>query len=239
MIFRIFCMLLLVSPFSYGYILRIGTSGDNPPFSTRIDLQNHFYGFDIEIMGEICKRIQATCDYTSFTFNELFTAIDQHKIDLAISAITISKEREQRYLFSLPYYVSQAQFMVLNQSPANTLPALTGKRIGVIGNPTKILITNLFKGQVTVVEYPQILELLGALNNKDIDAVVMDRGEVQYWFANSRDLYKMIPSAYSYGQGYGIMANKDQPALMKKVDDALAQMKADKTYDRIYASYFG
>ena len=77
------------------------------------------------------------------------------------------------------------------------------------------------------------------MNNKDIDAVVMDKGEVQYWYANGDDQYKMLPSAFNYGLGYGIMANKSQGVLMNAVNQALQNMKADKTYNRIYAQYFG
>ncbi len=239
MAYRILWILLLVAPLTYGKPLIIGTSGDNPPFSMRIDAKKYFYGFDIEIIGEICKRIQATCSYKSYGFSKIFAAIDNQEIDLAISAITISKSREQRYLFSRPYYVSDAQFMTFSQSPINALDDLKDKHIGVIGNPTKELVQTLYKGHITVIEYPSILELLDGLNKKEIDAVVMDKGEVQYWFANSGDLYKMIPPAFNYGAGYGIMANKNQSVLMKQVDDALQSMRADKTYDIIYARYFG
>lgn len=239
MIRIIILILCCVFPFTSVNALTIGTSSDNPPFSTKIDVKNHFYGFDIDIMTEICKRIQEPCNYLPYTFNQLFVAIDNNAIDLAISAITISSERELRYLFSSPYYISQAQFMVLNTSTVKSLSDLRGKRIGVIGNPTQRLVEKLYKGNVTVKEFPEILDLLAGLNNDEIDAVVMDRGEVQYWFANSEDQYKMLHPSFDYGTGYGIMANKAQAALMNRVNDALLNMKADKTYDVIYARYFG
>ena len=236
---RIFWILLLIAPFTYGNTLTIGTMSYDPPLSIKINEKNNFYGFDIDIMSEICKRIQATCNYKPFTFSQLFTAVDKREIDLAIASISISKEREQLYLFSSPYYFSQAQFVTISKSPISTLEALTGKRIGLIGIPTKELVLKLYKGDVTVIEYLDIPAQLNGLNQKEVDAVVIDKGVVQYWFANSDDLYKIILPFVNYGTGYGIMTNKDQSALINQVNDALQKMKADKTYDTIYAKYFG
>ncbi|HAU0346274.1 TPA: transporter substrate-binding domain-containing protein [Legionella pneumophila] len=40
--------------------LTIGIVPYDPPFSMNAD-KNHFFGFDIELMTEICKQIKAQC----------------------------------------------------------------------------------------------------------------------------------------------------------------------------------
>lgn len=48
----------------------IGTSDAGPPFEIAAKDKTHFYGFEIELMKEICQRAQLDCHFTSFTFND-------------------------------------------------------------------------------------------------------------------------------------------------------------------------
>jgi ABC-type amino acid transport substrate-binding protein len=104
----------------------IGRTTQNPPFSSLADQKDHFYGFDIDIMGEICGRLQLKCKYKPLLFNELFTEIAAKKIDLAIAAIIITPNRQQ-FLFSLPYLKSYARF-ITQKNPASPPRLLNTKK---------------------------------------------------------------------------------------------------------------
>ena len=219
--------------------LTIGTTPQNPPFNSRVDKNQFFYGFDIDIMDEICKRAKLKCEYTSVVFNDIFNALRAGKIDLANAAIIITQEREEDFLFSLPYLESNAQFIALQSSKIDNPKDIQNKRVGTRnGTPFKKLATSLYKDQINLVDFSSTADVLNALSSNQVDVVLMDYAAANYWVANSGNLYKLIGGPVPLGLGYGIMANKGQNALINHINKALLSMEADGTYLKIYERYF-
>lgn len=235
----IFLILLFVMPLSDARPLLIGTTSQNPPFNSLADNRDHFYGFDIDIMSEICRRIHQTCTYTPMVFNKLFSALKAEKIDLAVAAIIITPTREEEFLFSLPYLSSNAQFMALNKSAISSVKELVNKRIGTrIGTPFKELAEDMYGDKIHINDVPDVPNLLDGLNNGTLDVVLMDAEAAQNWYANNSKIYKLIGSPIPVGNGYGIMANLYQHKLLSEINQALLGMESDGTYLKIYSQYF-
>jgi ABC-type amino acid transport substrate-binding protein len=231
-------LLFFILPLAYGQTLIIGTVPQNPPFSLFAN-KDHFIGFEIDLMGEICKRIQVNCRFVPLIFNDLFPQLKARKIDLAIAAIIITHARQQDFLFSLPYLVSSGQFLTLKQSSINKPQDIIHKRIGVrLGTPFKSLAMSLYNNQVDVTEYLSTPELLDALTDNKLDVILMNSAAAQYWFGNTNDTYKLIGAHLPTGDGYGIAANKDKTDLIDQINQALLSMQADGSYLQIYTRYF-
>ena len=222
----LFLVLLLALPLSYASNnLLIGTTSQNPPFNSLADQKDHFYGFDIDIMGEICQRIKLHCDFTPFLFNN--------------AAIIITADRQQDFLFSLPYLESNAQFMTTNQTNINKPEDIKNKTIATrVGTPFRQLALTMYKNEVNVIDLPDISDLLEALTKNTANVVLMDAEAAKNWYANNGSLYKLIGTQIPVGKGYGIMANKSQDKLMTQINHALLSMEADGTYLKIYTRYF-
>lgn len=80
-------------------------------------------------MKEICTRIHEQCIFKPLTFHQLPLMLNSGDIDVAIGSIIITPEREQNFLFSLPYKASDLQFIVLANSNFNKPEDLREKRI--------------------------------------------------------------------------------------------------------------
>lgn len=235
----IFLLLLLVLPLSHARPLLIGTTTQNPPFNSLADKNDHFYGFDMDIMSEICLRIHRTCQFTPMVFNQLFSALKGEKIDLAIAAIIITPSREEEFLFSLPYLSSNAQFMTISKSSISAGKDIINKRIGTrLGTPFKELAEDMYGEKVNVKNLPDIPDLLDGLNNGSLDIVLMDAEAAQNWYANNSKIYKLIGSPIPVGNGYGIMANLYAHKLLSEINQALLSIESDGTYLKIYSRYF-
>lgn len=136
------CSLLLAIPFykPYALSLVIGTLSYNPPFETQVNdssKKNEFYGFEIELMDEICERINAKCQYKPLLFEQILAEINSGAINLGIGSINITPERSERFLFSLPYKASYHQFLIPSNSNIKKIDDLKGKTIGIhLGSPT-------------------------------------------------------------------------------------------------------
>lgn len=230
---------LFVVPLVYANQLIIGASPLNPPFSRLSDAEQQLMGFDIDVMTAVCSRIKADCKFVPVPFDDLFMQLEAGKIDLAISAIIITPEREANYLFSIPYMNSNGRFFAPFDSKLNTFDDIQSKKVGVrAGSPYKELATVLYNDNVTVKEYDIVNDLFSALENGDIDVGLMDNECAIYWNANYNNTFKLIGNRLPVGKGYGIMAKRGTDDLILKINQALSDMKADGTLVKIYGDYF-
>lgn len=205
-------VLLFVVPFSYSQrILKIGISALNPPFETLADQNNHYFGFDVDIIGEICKRMDVHCQFIHTHFKDLFIKLTAHEINLALDAIIITPNRQEGFIFSLPYLESSAQFITESSSAINKPEDIRNKIIGIRGGTLyKNLSEDIYHNQVTVREYLNYQAVMEALHKHDVDVVLMNSPGANYWFANNNSEYKLIGPKIPVGEGYGIMASEDE-----------------------------
>lgn len=224
--------------------LTIGTSSDNPPFASLADKENNFYGFEIDIMLSICKIIAATCDFKPVMVSQLSDQLIAGKIDLAIASIIIPATAIDGLIFSLPYLPSKAQFIVKIDSNINRLNQLKNKKVGVRrgtlfgGTFFEQIILDMFNSELKVLEYPNMGELMLALEQQDIDAAFSNEAAVKYWFINNKDMFKLVSDPIPIGKGYAIMAKAGQEPLIEQINKAITLMMADGSYMAIYSRYF-
>ncbi len=219
-------------------VITIGTSSYDPPFEMIANKTGDFVGFEVDLMNAICKRLNETCHYKALTFEQILSETQAGSIDLAISGISITLDRQKVYLFSLPYLVSDAQLLANSDVSINTLNDIAGKRIGVeAGTVFRALATEQFKN-TTIVEYTTQNDLFQALANKNVDLIVLDKFSAQYWVDNNQGLFKTVEKSIPVGVGYGIMANKSQTALISRINQVLIAMENDGTYLTLYQRYF-
>lgn len=237
---RIFSLLLLlICPLIYAQTLSIGITGDNPPFNARIDQRNHFYGFDVELMDEICKRMGVHCNYIAMSLSELFVAVESNRIDVAVDSIIITSNRSEYFLFSNPYLTSRVRFMVRTDSVYKSPDDLKGKNIGLrMHNPYNEFLAKFFKNDIHVQTFVTTPDVIEALSDGKIDAMLVNNISADYWAANNANQFRLLGEPMPFGNGFGIMANKGQAALILKLNAAMQQMEADGFYKNIYSHYF-
>ncbi|KTD07625.1 transporter substrate-binding domain-containing protein [Legionella jamestowniensis] len=230
---------LLFFPALNAKTLVIGALIYEPPFEMPADKKNHFFGFDIDLMNEICKRIDAECQFKGLTFVQLFEQLLEGKIDLAVGSISITPAREELFLFSLPYLASNGQYIAYNNSSINSIDDIRHKKVGIEkGTVFKVVTLEKFDGDVQIIEYPTLPEVFQALVNGNIDILMADKETAEYWIANSPRQFKLIGKPIPIGTGYGIMANKKSQSLVQQINKALTDMEDDGTYLKLYQSYF-
>lgn len=233
------CSLSLVS----AQTIVIGAESMNPPFSTRTD-SSHFIGFEIDIMNEICNRLQLTCVYQAIVTNQIIYSLESGKIDLAIDTIIIPSFRLYSLILSLPYLASSSQFMTLKESNIQTIDDVAKKVIGVklsafqINVLSDLYVRHLFKTEISVKGYLTLPELLAALENHEVDVVFENPYSLNYWNNSNPGRYKFVGESYHMGNGYGILAPYKSQQLIMDMNRIIKNIMADGTYDMIYKRYF-
>jgi polar amino acid transport system substrate-binding protein len=94
--------------------LRIGMSGEQPPFSMTTK-KGELVGLDVALGRVLAQVIGVKATFVRRPFAELLDAVVNHEIDLAISGIGITPERNLRVAFVGPYLVSGKSLLSKSQ----------------------------------------------------------------------------------------------------------------------------
>ena len=225
--------------------LRIGTEPDYAPFEFK-DASGTLKGFEIELGQAICRRAALDCQYVSMDFDGLIPALEAHKIDAALSQISVTPARKAAILFTDPLTSVQAQFIAAKNAAITADPAsLQGKTIGVQSGTTHETYANTkLKTLVTIKVYETQDEMFQDLEAGRIDASLQDRTVGFDWLAKTgtKDGYAFagppIDDPTIFGAGTAIGLRQTDTALATKLNTAIKAVQADGTYAKINAEYF-
>ncbi len=198
-------------------------------------------GFDIDLMREIGKRAGFTPEFKNVTFDGIIPGLGNNLYDAAISAMTITEEREQKVDFSEPYFNADQSLMVQSGSPVKSVEDIGDGTVGVQIGTTGELKAKEFKqqGKITgeVRTYDTITDAFAALENGQIDAIINDL-PVSLDKANQSNGTLEVVQNIPTGEQYGIAFPKDSE-LVEPVNKALQEIKEDGTYAKIYEEWIG
>ncbi|MFY7697703.1 MAG: transporter substrate-binding domain-containing protein [Legionella sp.] len=222
----------------YANSLIIGTSPFDPPMEMQATSNGVFTGFEIDLVNEICRRINANCTYRAMTFAGIMSAVAKGEVDLGIDGFFITEERKKYYLFSQPYLQTSAQLFSAADSDIDTTNINTGKRIGIEAGTVYKQILEAQYENIKLVAYNNQQEMLQDLVDHRIDLIMFDFISASYWVNSSQGVFKLVGEPVAFGNGYGILANINNASLMASVNIALNTMQRDGTYMAIYSRYF-
>lgn len=229
---------LIINSSLYSGNILIGTSTYDPPFVMATGNSGSLFGFEIDLMNEVCKRTHNTCQYKPFTFEKLLAEVSAGKVDIAVASITITEERQLSWIFSMPYLVSKAGLLTKTPNNINNFNDVHEKKIGMVaGTVFKAFSQTRFPDAI-IREYTTQPALFQAMGNNDVDLIILDYVTAQYWINNNDHLFKLIGSPMNLGTGYGVMTAPDKSALISQINKALDDMQNDGTYLSIYQRYF-
>src|SRR6478735_6089997 len=155
-----------------GETLTVGSDIPYPPFEQ--GKPGHYTGFDVELMQAIGEKIGREVEFQDTSFETIFRDVGQGKFDAAMSAATITEEREQAVDFSNPYYLSEQALLVKEGSPFKELKELEGKTVGVQQGTTGQELAKKEIGGAENRPYPEGPDAINALKAGTVEGVVMD-----------------------------------------------------------------
>ena len=118
---------------------------------------------------------------------------------------------------------------------AALLSVQQGKKIGTQRGTTGYLYCSDDFGEDAVVAYDNGLTAVQALNNGQVDAVVIDNEPAKAYVESNPGL-KILDTSYAE-EDYAIGMNKSNTALLEAVNAALEELKADGTLQSIVDKY--
>lgn len=219
----------------------VGTDAAYAPFESQNE-KGEIVGFDIDVVKAIAAKAGFEVKFVNTPWEGIFNALGQGDRDLVASAVTITEERKQTMDFSDPYFDAQQLIAVKEGSKVAKFADLKKLKVGVqTGTTGDEAVTKLLgKTSTNIKRFESTPLALKELEAGGVDAVVADNGVVVHYVANNPGgKFKTVSDPEFVPEQYGIALKKGNAELLAKVNQGLAAIKADGTYDRIYAQYFG
>jgi polar amino acid transport system substrate-binding protein len=218
--------------------LLVGSDTAFPPFESMNGSTAE--GFDVDLVAAIAKEIGLTSQFMTEGFDTLIPTLKAGgKFDMIASGMTITDERKQEIDFSDPYIDSNQSIAMKTGSTYTDPASLKGKKVGAQAGTTGLAWANenLKPAGASIVEFKTATDALTALQAGNVQAVVNDLPVTAYLIkdkAKGLSIVKEIPT----GEQYGFGISKDNPELLKAVNDALKTLKDNGEYQTIYDKWF-
>ena len=205
------------------------------------DENNQLTGFDVDIAGEIAKRIGLQTTPAQTPWGSILQGLKADKYDAIVGSMAITEEREKEVDFSKPYYLSKAVVFVNEKNSKNIQGKedLAGKAVGVVTASTfKDAAKELVGPKGLVKEYESDLMALQELKQEGrIDAVITDLGVGQHAIQVNKLPAVAVGDAL-FVDIIGIPVREGNKELLDAINKAIDDMRSDGTYLQISTKWF-
>ena len=218
--------------------LIMSTNAAFPPYEMTTD-DGGFEGIDVEIAGEIAKKLGLELVVDDMDFDSALLAVQQGKSDIVMAGVSVTDERKLVMEFS-DSYATGIQVVIVKEGSDVTMDNLGDKMIGCqIGTTGYIYASdtpdNGGYGEDHVLGYENGALAVQALLNGQIDAVIIDNGPAQAYVAANPGL--SILDGEWVTEDYCLAVDEGNTALLEALNTALESMIADGTVQTIIDKY--
>ena len=214
--------------------LTMSTNAAFPPYEMTTD-SGDFEGIDVEVAGAIAEKLGLELQVDDMDFDAALLAAQNGKSDIVMAGVTVTDERQKVMDFSDTYAEGIQSIIVPEDSDIASADDLTGKAIGTQRGTTGYIYCTDDFGEDNVIAYDDGLTAVQALNNGQVDAVVIDNAPAKS-FVEANPGLKILDTAYAQ-EDYAIGVAKGNTALLDAINSALEELQADGTLQAIVDKY--
>lgn len=221
-----------------GKVLKIGSDTTYPPMETVDEATGQIVGFDVDVMNEICARINCKPEFVTTAWDGIFTALAQGQFDMVVSGVSITDERDKTMDFSDPYLIVSQSILVRAADKGLTVEDFKGglKLASQTGTTNAQLAEDLV-GRDNISLYDTFAGAILALKNGDVSGVVIDGASASaYEQEFAGQLVVGITGLQS--DPLGLVFREGDP-IRDQFNEGLKAIKDDGTLDKLIAKYWG
>ena len=213
--------------------LTMATNATFPPYEMTTD-SGEIEGIDVDTAKAIAEKLGLELQIDDMDFDAALLSVQQGKADIVMAGVTVTDERKAVMDFSDSYATGIQSIIVPEGSDIASPDDLAGKKIGTQRGTTGYIYCSDDFGEDSVVAYDNGLTAVQALNNGQVDAVVIDNAPATEYVAANPGL-KVLDTSYAE-EDYAIGMAKGS-ALEDAVNKALEELKEDGTLQSIVDKY--
>ena len=157
--------------------LAVGTSGTQPPMSATTK-KGELIGMDIDISRAMADALGVKLKFVTMPFAELLPALEAGKVDMILSGMTMTAERNKKAAFVGPYLVTgkgivaiEERFVALKEAKGLNTPEV---KVGVLKGSTSQKFAEASMSKAKLMPFSSYDEAIDLLLKGKIDVMVAD-----------------------------------------------------------------
>ena len=157
--------------------LRVGLSGNQPPLNMR-NKQGEIIGLEVDLMNALAESMRLKARFVTKPFAELLPALEKGEVDLVISGMTITPERNARVAFAGPYFISGKSVLSKSETIARVDSATElddpNRTYAALAGSTSEQFVNEVLPQAKLVTTPDYDSAVQMVIDDEVEALVAD-----------------------------------------------------------------
>ncbi|MCM3039268.1 transporter substrate-binding domain-containing protein [Paenibacillus motobuensis] len=217
-------------------VITLGTSADFAPYEFHIKNdqgQDEIVGFDIEIAKEIAKDLGAELQIKDLQFDSLMNELNSGRIDLAISGLSPTADRQKEVDMSKIYFTATQAVVTRagEEGSYKTLDTLVGKKIGVQKGSIQEGIAQTIK-DAKITSLAKTQDIMMQLKTGRIDVAIIEGPVAEAYVSNIDGLTIAEAQPKAEDDGYIVAVKKGNKELLDKVNATLTRLMEDGSIDK-------
>ncbi|EAR08161.1 transporter substrate-binding domain-containing protein [Reinekea blandensis] len=221
-------------------VFQVVNSGAYPPFSF-VDNSGNLVGFDVDIAKALAEKMGVEVNVQSSPWNGIIAALAGGRFDACICSMSNTEERRKVLDFTDSYYSAGLSVWVQeDNNDVNSIEDFAGKRVGsTLGETGNQWAVENANGNWRNQTFQGLPDMLNALTTGRIDIMIGDDVPVLLAVKKNDTKIKMVDVGELPRWPAAISIQQDKPQLLAALNEALAEIKADGTYQDIVDKWIG
>lgn len=222
-------------------VLVLGLDTSFPPMGF-LDENNEIVGFDIDVAKEVASRMGVELKLQPIDWTSNIIELNSGNVDCLWNGFTITKDRQEKIVFSEPYMKNRQVVVVRGDSNITSLADLSGKILGLqAGSSAADALDSSADFKASLGEVVKLSDNVTAfmeLEGKTCDAILLDEIVANYYITQNGGDFKVLDESLA-DEEYGVGFRKADQALCDEVNKYLKAMAEDGTLAKISGTWFG
>ncbi len=211
-----------------------GVKFDVPQFGLLNPATSKPEGFDVDMANAIARALGVKAEFVEAISKNRIPFLNEGKVDVVFSTMTITEARKKEIDFSVVYYVAGQRFLTKKAKPLGA--AATGKKVCTSKGSTSETNVRAFKPGLEVVLQDGYAQCFQLLQNDQVDAVTTDDVILLGFLKRDPTTFQLEGEPFSV-EPYGAGLKKGRTGLAEFVSGVIKAMKADGRWAAIYKKW--
>ena len=228
----------IVYGFEYKETFRVAGDIQFPPYEF-LDSDGIYKGFNVDLLKAISLVTGMEFEFIPMKWEDAFYSIERGQADI-IQGMKESEDRRTRFNFTDSLLLnSQSIFVRNNNYLINNNSDLAGKIVSVLKEDIVYFELSMIK-DIKIVQYDTIEEAVAALLDGEAEAMVGNTLTVNYICKENNwiDQIKIVGQTLNE-QKYSMAVSKNNPQLLRKLNEGLDEIQNNGMYDALHRKWFG
>jgi polar amino acid transport system substrate-binding protein len=220
--------------------LRVGMSAGQPPFNVR-NREGKIIGMDVDLARLLATALRVELQIVDMPFNQLLPALEGGKVDLVISGMTATLQRNMRAAFVGPYHITGKSILARSETIAalgtNELNRENLKIAALKGSTSEEFVRGVAPDATLVAteNYDEAIDLV--LSNK-AELFVADASIIMLSMLRWPDAGLTAANKPLTIEPIGIAVPPNDSLLLNLIENYMAAMEASGALEQLHKKWF-